>query len=434
MTGVQNGFPNAKGASVAVDAFLCPGRDANMPASKERKIDSIFHVHSHDMEHLDEWLKEMLDLEYHHQGEGGRKRIKCKTPPGGERLAELYREKGIRYGIVFDELVRQVAVHSKDLARLVAKAYHGHHCMLDRLVRIYEGREKELQDLEVFMNGVVSSSERRLYEDEATQEDRAFRQTMLEAELRESKAQEEALRSKLFYFEDEVIRLRETVHAAVTGGHNHNIHNSLTYDSSNLISLILPQSLLSEIFMMLLPLSKDKMMTQGVTVLALSTEKVDMHAKHEREMVRILTQIGAEDKSQAERVQELSDLVNRTTFLSFLKGITRVGKRTHKRSVETQTRVTAPAAGPQHGEGGCTEKGKKRPPKKTKGKTELLPLELRTRMCVPSVPKKIPTLGYMLRMTFDVLVEASRSLEVVTPLCDRPGAMTELTIKHFQVL
>lgn len=38
-----------------------------------------------------------------------------------ERLTHLYNQKALRYGIVFDELVRQVAVHSMDLATLVGK-------------------------------------------------------------------------------------------------------------------------------------------------------------------------------------------------------------------------------------------------------------------------------------------------------------------------
>ena len=38
-----------------------------------------------------------------------------------ERLTHLYNEKALRYGIVFDELIRQVAVHSIDLAALVEK-------------------------------------------------------------------------------------------------------------------------------------------------------------------------------------------------------------------------------------------------------------------------------------------------------------------------
>lgn len=42
---------------------------------------------------------------------------------GGESLSHLYREKALRYGIVFDELVRQVAVHSMDLATLVGKVH-----------------------------------------------------------------------------------------------------------------------------------------------------------------------------------------------------------------------------------------------------------------------------------------------------------------------
>lgn len=38
-----------------------------------------------------------------------------------ESLTHLYNEKALRYGIVFDELVRQVAVHSMALATLVEK-------------------------------------------------------------------------------------------------------------------------------------------------------------------------------------------------------------------------------------------------------------------------------------------------------------------------
>lgn len=38
-----------------------------------------------------------------------------------ESLTHLYNEKALRYGIVFDELIRQVAVHSMALATLVGK-------------------------------------------------------------------------------------------------------------------------------------------------------------------------------------------------------------------------------------------------------------------------------------------------------------------------
>lgn len=38
-----------------------------------------------------------------------------------EKLTHLYNETALRYGIVFDELIRQVAVHSMDLATLVGK-------------------------------------------------------------------------------------------------------------------------------------------------------------------------------------------------------------------------------------------------------------------------------------------------------------------------
>lgn len=48
-----------------------------------------------------------------------------------ESLSHLYREKALRYGIVFDELVRQVAVHSMDLATLVGKV---------RSVQQYDGK------------------------------------------------------------------------------------------------------------------------------------------------------------------------------------------------------------------------------------------------------------------------------------------------------
>lgn len=42
-------------------------------------------------------------------------------PSQRESLTHLYNEKALRYGIVFDELIRQVAVHSMDLATLVGK-------------------------------------------------------------------------------------------------------------------------------------------------------------------------------------------------------------------------------------------------------------------------------------------------------------------------
>lgn len=38
-----------------------------------------------------------------------------------DKLTQLYKKKAIRYDVVFDELVRQIAVHSKELARLVGK-------------------------------------------------------------------------------------------------------------------------------------------------------------------------------------------------------------------------------------------------------------------------------------------------------------------------
>ena len=44
-----------------------------------------------------------------------------ETLQARERLTHLYNQKALRYGIVFDELVRQVAVHSMDLATLVGK-------------------------------------------------------------------------------------------------------------------------------------------------------------------------------------------------------------------------------------------------------------------------------------------------------------------------
>lgn len=44
-----------------------------------------------------------------------------ETSQARERLTHLYNQKALRYGIVFDELVRQVAVHSMDLATLVGK-------------------------------------------------------------------------------------------------------------------------------------------------------------------------------------------------------------------------------------------------------------------------------------------------------------------------
>lgn len=56
------------------------------------------------------------------------KRTSSATTEGGggegnESLAYLYGEKALRYCVVFDELVRQAAVHSEGLATLVGKVY-----------------------------------------------------------------------------------------------------------------------------------------------------------------------------------------------------------------------------------------------------------------------------------------------------------------------
>lgn len=51
-----------------------------------------------------------------HGGRGSR-----DVPAGKENLTWLYSQKAVRYGVVFEELIRQVAVHSERLATLVAK-------------------------------------------------------------------------------------------------------------------------------------------------------------------------------------------------------------------------------------------------------------------------------------------------------------------------
>ncbi|CAB1117475.1 unnamed protein product [Ectocarpus sp. CCAP 1310/34] len=69
-----------------------------------------------------------------------------------ESLTHLYNEKALRYGIVFDELIRQVAVHSMALATLVGKAFTGHHALLTRLIKVHDAREGQLQKLQVGTN------------------------------------------------------------------------------------------------------------------------------------------------------------------------------------------------------------------------------------------------------------------------------------------
>ncbi|CAM9820955.1 unnamed protein product, partial [Laminaria digitata] len=67
-------------------------------------------------------------------------------------------------------------------------------------------------------------------------------------------------------------------------------------------------------------------------------------------------------------------------------------------------------------------------------KSELVPLDLRNSIGMASSPKKIPTLGYMLRTVLDMMLVWSRSLDTAETLCEKPGGMTEIAIKHFQLL
>lgn len=58
-----------------------------------------------------------------------------------ESLTHLYNEKALRYGIVFDELIRQVAVHSMALATLVGKVNKREQAYLSTF------RERHLRDI-----------------------------------------------------------------------------------------------------------------------------------------------------------------------------------------------------------------------------------------------------------------------------------------------
>lgn len=44
-----------------------------------------------------------------------------------------------------------------------------------------------------------------------------------------------------------------------------------------------------------------------------------------------------------------------------------------------------------------------------------------------------PTIQHALGQVLDMLLVWSRSLDTATSLCDKPGGMTEIAIKHFQV-
>ncbi|CBJ30787.1 hypothetical protein Esi_0215_0030 [Ectocarpus siliculosus] len=212
---------------------------------------------------------------------------RVSPPPGKdpeskrESLTHLYNEKALRYGIVFDELIRQVAVHSMALATLVGKAFTGHHALLTRLIKVHDAREGQLQKLQ------------------------------------------------------------------------------------------------------------------------------DLNA--------------------------LAKLIDGVHFINFLKGINKEGRKAMRRTKETQTRPTRDKKSDSRP--GTGTGGKKRPPKKTKGsKTEILPLDLRNSIGMASAPKKIPTLGYMLRTVLDMMLVWSRSLDTPESLCKKPGGMTEIAIKHFQLL
>ncbi|CAB1117476.1 unnamed protein product [Ectocarpus sp. CCAP 1310/34] len=110
----------------------------------------------------------------------------------------------------------------------------------------------------------------------------------------------------------------------------------------------------------------------------------------------------------------------------------REGRKAMRRTKETQTRPMRDKKSDSRP--GTGTGGKKRPPKKTKGsKTEILPLDLRNSIGMASAPKKIPTLGYMLRTVLDMMLVWSRSLDTAESLCQKPGGMTEIAIKHFQV-
>ncbi|CAN0066224.1 unnamed protein product, partial [Pylaiella littoralis] len=457
--------PEDGAASLAVDAFLhkstAPpdnehgGEDAdNSETRGPAHPHGVFHAHAHDMAYLEEWIGEMLNISRNTDGTVADGPKRGPPPPSQrkakngtrdrESLSHLYSEKALRYGIVFDELVRQVAVHSMDLATLVGKAFAGHHSLLTRLIRADIAREEQLRKLKVRLAGLTGESNRKMNEEDALVEEQAFMENLTKAELRESQALCSSMRVKLQYYGDEVARLRrETRRLQIVldkvddedderrGG---KVHNSLT--SNGVSKPILPKAKKTIVASRELPRKQPSeeppVAVDGVvTILELATEKMNMHARHENDLNKMLSQLSTESSKQTSDIHSLGKLIAGANFMSFLKGISKMGKRTTRRTKETQTRPVRdkkPDSRPSTGAG-----GKKRPPKKTKGsKTEMLPLDLRNSIGMVSAPKKIPTLGYMLRTVLDMMLVWSRSLDTVAALCQKPGGMSEIAVKHFQ--
>ncbi|CAM9635421.1 unnamed protein product, partial [Ectocarpus sp. 12 AP-2014] len=462
--------PEDAGASLAVDAFLIKNRvpDSDYDpqnaggttgddGTRDRHPRGVFHAHAHDMAYLEQWIGEMLDIRRDVSGgeavgpEGVKPQVShpSEKDPKSKResLTHLYNEKALRYGIVFDELIRQVAVHSMALATLVGKAFTGHHALLTRLIKVHDAREGQLQKLQAQLAGLTGESNRKMNEDDALIEEQAFMENLTKAELRESRALCSSLRVKLKYYGDEVARLRQGMNSFPQivldkvdddeqGPRKAKVHNSLTEDGVSMPILpagkkavALPKS----------PARKAK--TEGsssavgdvVTILELSTEKMNMHARHETELNKMLSQISTESSKQTSDLNALAKLIDGVHFMNFLKGINKEGRKAMRRTKETQTRPTRDKKSDSRP--GTGTGGKKRPPKKTKGsKTEILPLDLRNSIGMASAPKKIPTLGYMLRTVLDMMLVWSRSLDTAESLCQKPGGMTEIAIKHFQLL
>ncbi|CAM9185901.1 unnamed protein product [Ectocarpus fasciculatus] len=462
--------PQDGGASLAVDAFLIKNRVPDSEydpqnagdtttdgGARDRHPHGVFHAHAHDMAYLEQWIGEMLMLDIRRDVGGGEAvgpeggQPKVSHPQGKdpeskrESLTHLYNEKALRYGIVFDELIRQVAVHSMALATLVGKAFTGHHALLTRLIKVHDAREGQLQKLQAQLAGLTGESNRKMNEEDALIEEQAFMENLTKAELRESRALCSSLRVKLKYYGDEVARLRQGMNSQIVldkidddeqGPRNAKVHNSLTEDGVSMP--ILPAGK-KAIAASKSPARKAKIerpslaVDDVVTILELSTEKMNMHARHETELNKMLSQISTESSKQTSDVNALAKLIDGVHFMNFLKGINKEGRKAMRRTKETQTRPMRDKKSDSRP--GTGTGGKKRPPKKTKGsKTEILPLDLRNSIGMASAPKKIPTLGYMLRTVLDMMLVWSRSLDTAESLCKKPGGMTEIAIKHFQLL
>lgn len=62
-----------KGASLALDAYMHKNQGPSAPGAVEdgdrnKRPHGVFHAHAHDMQYLEQWLGDMLDLKHHHTG------------------------------------------------------------------------------------------------------------------------------------------------------------------------------------------------------------------------------------------------------------------------------------------------------------------------------------------------------------------------------